>query len=106
MALMRSFEMEAACAVYREALKNVLRSNRGLKKIANKALFGNTKQRGKEMLKLVKAGVQVAFFMRRGTQEDFEAALANLEAAYKAFGLKGVTARQWATKEKLYGSEK
>ena len=100
-------QAEEACAVYREALKNVLRSPvKAGKKIANEALFGKaTKQRGKEMLKIVKAGIQVAHFMRKGTQKDFEQALSNLEYAFSKWSMTGVTANQWVTQKKLYERE-
>ncbi len=100
--LMEALKAEAACAAYREALKNVMRSGSGERvKIAEKALFGNASQRGKTMLKLVKATVQVWWWSRHGTEKDFLASLAALDVAMGNFELKGATCRKWLKRKEL-----
>ncbi len=93
----RSLESEAECAAYREALKNVMRSKASDRVgVARKALFGkNTKQRGKEMLKLVKASVQLGLVLRKGDQKAQLRALRNFEVAYLRFKATGATAQGW-----------
>jgi hypothetical protein len=87
---------EAKCAAYREALKNVIRGKaKDRVKTANEALFGSVNQRGKEMLKVVKAAVQVWYFQDHGNDEDFVTALANLSVAMDRFPLKGATVKRW-----------
>lgn len=95
--------LEAACAAYREALKNVMRSKpKDRKRIANEALFGKgVEQRGKTMLKVFKAAVQVWWFSRKGSDKDFVAALQCLEVAMANCELKGPSARKWLRKKEL-----
>ena len=89
---------ESECAAYREALKNVMRSKpeEGAK-IAKKALFGKAeiRQRGRSMLKIVKAAVIATDRLRNGNDEDFAKAVASLEVWVDKFDLKGVTVKKW-----------
>jgi hypothetical protein len=95
--VLRALECEAECAAYREVLKNVMRSGPGERvKIARAGLFGkNTKQRGKTMLKVVKAAVMAMHRMRKGTDKEFVKALAALEGALENFDLRGATVHKW-----------
>ena len=99
--VLQALESEAACAAYREALKNVMRSGpRERVKIARKALFGGTRQRGKQMLKVVKAAVIAGHYIDHGTDEDFTKAIAVLQVALENFDLRGASVKKWL-KEKL-----
>lgn len=95
--------LEASCAAYREALKNIARSKPSeRKKCVAKALFGKgVEQRGKTMLKVVKAAVQVWWFSRKGTEKDFVSALQCLEMAMENFELDGPSVRKWLRKKEL-----
>lgn len=96
--IVSALQSDAACAAYREALKNVMRSHPSERvEIARKALFGQKviKQRGRAMLKVVKAAVIAVNRLRHGNAEDFAGAVAALEAALDKFELKGATARKW-----------
>ena len=95
--LIGALHAEAECAAYREALKNVMRSPASKRvKIARTALFGkNTKQRGKELLKVVKAAVQFCRMLREGEEKAQMKALRNLEVAFINFKAKGATAVGW-----------
>lgn len=95
--VLRALECEAECAAYREALKNVMRSGPGERvKIAKTALFGKaTQQRGKTMLKVVKAAVMAMHRMEKGTEKEFVKSLAALEVALERFDLRGATVHKW-----------
>lgn len=95
--------LEASCAAYREALKNVARCKPfERKQYIAKALFGKgVEQRGKTMLKVVKAAVQVWWFSRKGTEKDFVAALQCLEMAMDNFELSGPSVKKWLRKKEL-----
>lgn len=101
--LIASLKDQAACAAYREALKNVMRSKPSKRMgIARKALFGKSvQQRGKTMLKAFKAAVQVWHFSRKGSDKEFCQALRCLEVAMENFELKGPSVRKWLKKKEL-----
>lgn len=102
--LLEALNAQAECAVYREALKNVMRSGPGERvAIAKHALFSKPtpKQRGRTMLKLVKAAVQVWWWSKHGTEKDFLSALAWLDVAMGNFELKGATCRKWLKRKEL-----
>lgn len=101
--LVEVLQAEAACAAYREALKNIARCKPlERKKYIAKALFGKgVDQRGKTMLKVFKAAVQVFWFSRNGTEKDFCDALKCLEVAMENFKLKGPSVRKWLKKKEL-----
>lgn len=100
--LIRALKCESRAAAYREALKNVMRSGPGERvKIAKEALFGKSiDQRGRQMLKVVKAAVIAGHYLRNGTDKQFTGALAGLEVALERFDLRGATAMKWL-KEKV-----
>lgn len=95
--IMAAITAESECAAYREALKNVMRGKaRDRVKVARKALFGkNTKRRGMEMLKLVKASVQLGRVLRDGDEKSQMKALRNFEVAFMNFKATGATAQGW-----------
>jgi hypothetical protein len=101
--LIEALQAEASCAAYREALKNVMRSKPSARaKIAREAVYGKSiKPRGKTMLKVFKAAVQVWWFSRKGTDKEFLKALKCLECAMENFELKGPSVRKWLKKKEL-----
>ena len=96
--LTRALEAEASCAAYREALKNVMRSKPSERvKVAKKALFNlpELRQRGRAMLKVVKAAVIAVNTLKNSDAEAFAKAVASLDAVVSKFDLKGATVHKW-----------
>lgn len=96
--LTRALESESMCAAYREALKNVMRSKPSERvKVAKKALFGlpELRQRGRAMLKVVKAAVIAVNTLKKSDTEAFAKAVVSLDAVVSKFDLRGATVHKW-----------